>query len=34
MQQLRQPQNKTIGIELAAENEGVGMFEQAGVAGE
>lgn len=30
MQQLRQPQNKTIGIEPAAENDGVGMFEKAG----
>jgi hypothetical protein len=32
MQQLQQPQNKTIGIELAAENEGVSMFKQAEVA--
>jgi len=34
MEQLRQPQNKIIGIEPAAENDGVDMFEQAGVAAE
>ena len=34
MEKLRQPQNKMIGIEPAAENDGVDMFEQAGVAAE
>jgi hypothetical protein len=31
MEQLRQPQKNIIGIELASENDGVDMFEQAWV---
>lgn len=34
MEQLRQPQKKMIGIELAAANDGGDMFEQAGAATE
>jgi len=34
MEQLRQPRKKSIGIEPAAKNDGVDMFEQAGVAAE
>jgi hypothetical protein len=34
MQQFRQPRNMTIGIELASKNDGLDMFDQAGVAAE
>lgn len=34
MEQLRQPQSRIIGIEPEAENVGVDMFEQAGIAAE
>jgi len=34
MEQLRQPQKKMIGIELAAANDGMEMFDQAGIAAE
>lgn len=32
MEQLRLPHKKIVGIEMTAENDGVDMFEQAGVA--
>jgi hypothetical protein len=32
MQPLRQPQNNIVDIEPAAENDGIGVFEQAGAA--
>jgi hypothetical protein len=34
MEQLRQPQNKLIGIERTAEIDGMDMFEQAGITTE
>jgi hypothetical protein len=34
MLQFRQPQNRVIGIEPEAENVGVDMFDQAGIAAE